>query len=66
MKQWPKSILRSLTLCLVVIETVVNLGARRGYSIPVGSKGRPNVIRTQWNPLRHGDIVCKLDDIFDL
>jgi hypothetical protein len=65
-KQWPKSFLRSLKLCLIVIETIVNLGARSGYSIPVCSKGRSNVIRTQWNPLRYGDVVCKLDNIFDL
>lgn len=39
---------------------------RSGYSIPVRSKSRRDVIRPQWNPIRHGDIVCKLDNVLDL
>lgn len=35
MKMWPKSFLRSLKLCLIVIEAVVNIGARSGYSMSV-------------------------------
>jgi hypothetical protein len=50
----------------MVIETLVNLGARSGYSIPVCSKGRSDMICTQSNPFRHGDVVSELDDIFDL
>jgi hypothetical protein len=34
-----KILLRSLKLCLIVIEAVVNLGARSGYSIPVCCEG---------------------------
>lgn len=61
-----KSLYVSSKLCLVVIQIVVDRGARSGYSIPVCSEGRPDMICAQWNPIRHGDVVCKLDNIFDL